>query len=60
MNIKEIHLIQRVTKTPDPHATWFDTWSWQKAPQGHSNDPKRRFLWLTWKESYAGYKYAHE
>lgn len=35
---------------------WFVEWSWRVAPKGHSNDPKRRFIWTTWKDAFDAYK----
>lgn len=53
------------TPTPSiPKATisaeekFFENWSWQVAPRGHSNDKKRRFLWITWKEAHEEYNKA--
>lgn len=54
-----VDTFQSDSKATEPaNRRWFTEWSWKVAPRGHSNDPKRRFMWTTWKESYSEYKKA--
>jgi hypothetical protein len=45
-------------KCVSPEEKFFVDWSWEVAPKGHSNDKKRRFIWITWKEAHEDYNRA--
>jgi hypothetical protein len=46
------------TKKVSDEENFFEEWSWQVAPRGHSNDAKRRFVWITWHEAHEEYNKA--